>query len=268
MKNSGETISIHPGMAPDLAGYKYSDGRWQSLSLSAPEEMAFTIYINSQELVTILCTPSKLNCLVLGYLMSEGIIGDIKDIACMRVCEDDALADVKLTRTDFTLPQKRMLTSGCGGGVSFNSSAGIAKNKSNLNISPDTLLELMRQMLQKSELYNFTGGIHSSAISDGKALLVTSEDIGRHNTLDKIVGECLLRKISTVDKILLTSGRVSSEMLKKAAKMQTPVIVSLTSPTKQAVLLARELEITLAGYARGNHLTVYASPERLGVAVN
>jgi FdhD protein len=267
MENSGETIALPQGAAPGVAGYKYSDGQWQPLILAVPKEMAFTIYINSQELVTILCTPFKLNCLVLGYLLSEEIIGDIKDVVSMRVCEDDALADVKLVKADFVLPQKRVLTSGCGGGVSFNSDLGVVKNTSTLSLSPERLLQLTKQMLQDAELYNFSGGIHTSAISDGNTILATAEDIGRHNTLDKIVGECLLRKISTADKIILTTGRVSSEMMKKAAKMRAPVIVSLTSPTERAVLLARELEITLAGYARGNHLTVYAKPERLGVVV-
>jgi len=186
----------------------------------------------------------------------------------MRVCEDDATADVKLAKTDFVLPEKRTLTSGCGGGVSFLSDLVGLKNQSTLSLTPEKLLRLMKQMIQDAVLYNLTGGIHTSAISDGKSLLAMAEDIGRHNTLDKILGECLLRKISTADKVLLTSGRVSSEMMKKAAKMQAPVIVSLTSPTERAVLLAREKGITLAGYARGNHLTVYSVPERLGVKEN
>ena len=95
--------------------------------------------------------------------------------------------------------------------------------------------------------------------------MAVGEDIGRHNTLDKIMGECLLRKISTKNKILLTSGRVSSEMTRKAAKMQVPVIASLTSPTHLAVTLAHDLDITLAGYVRGTHFTVYSRPDRLGV---
>jgi FdhD protein len=265
MENEGETIILSQGVAPDIVCYKYIDGQWRSLSLTVPKETALTIYINDQELVTILCTPVKLNCLVLGYLLSEGIIRNLKDVVSMRVCEDDATADVKLAKADFALPQKKMLTSGCGGGVSFVTDLEGFKSKSAISLSPENVLLLMKQMMQEAELYNLTGGIHTSAISDGKTLLAAAEDIGRHNTLDKIIGECLLRKISTSDKIMLTSGRVSSEMMKKAAKMQAPVVVSLTSPTERAVLMARELEITLAGYARGNHLTVYSRPERLGV---
>ena len=114
----------------------------------------------------------------------------------------------------------------------------------------------------------FTGGVHTSALSDTRNLLVVAEDIGRHNTLDKIRGECLMRGISTRDRLLLTTGRISSEMLLKAAKMQSPVVVSRHSPTERAVLLARELGITLVGHARGGRLLVYSHPERLGRPTN
>lgn len=111
---------------------------------------------------------------------------------------------------------------------------------------------------------NLTGGIHTSALCNDEGVIVLGKDIGRHNTLDKIMGECLLRKISTKDKILLTSGRVSSEMMRKAAKMQVPVIASLTSPTRLAVTLAHDLDMTLVGYVRGSQFTVYSRPDRLG----
>src|SRR3990172_11793404 len=101
MKNKIDIQSLPQGAAPHITGHKFVDGKWQQLSLSVPKEMAFTIFINNQELVTILCTPVKLNCLVLGYLLAEGIITGMKDVAMMRVCEDDALADIKLSKYDF-----------------------------------------------------------------------------------------------------------------------------------------------------------------------
>ena len=114
------------------------------------------------------------------------------------------------------------------------------------------------------ELYRFSGGVHASALADRKNLLVVAEDIGRHNTLDNIQGECLLRGLSTGDQLLLSTGRVSSEMLLKAARMQIPIVVSRHSPTGSAISLARDLGIALVGYARGSRLTVYSHPERLG----
>jgi FdhD protein len=93
--------------------------------------------------------------------------------------------------------------------------------------------------------------------------MVVAEDIGRHNTLDKIMGECLLMELSTKDRLLLTTGRISSEMLSKASKMETPIVISRSSPTDQAILLAQELGITLIGYVRGNRLSAYSHEERL-----
>lgn len=260
-----ETI-VPPGIAPDIQSRKFVDGTWQDAVLSVPKELPFTIYIKGVELVTILCSPTKLNCLVTGYLYYEGIIKDMKDIASMRVCEDDAMADVILNKSDFVLPQKKVLTSGCGGGISFNTNS--PKMDSDIRISPKQLLRLMGLLMESASSYNLSGGIHTSALCDSSGILAIAEDIGRHNTLDKLIGECLLRKMSSSGKVLVASGRVSSEMIRKAAAMQTPVISSLTSPTERAVLLARDLGITLVGYARGNHLTVYSRPERLEEAVS
>lgn len=253
--------AISPGIATDIQSDKFIDGKWQRVSLSMPKELPFTIYINGVELVTILCSPIKLNCLVLGYLYAEGIIKDMKDVASMRVCEDDALADVKLNKPDFVLPQKKILTSGCGGGISFN--IDVPKMDSDIRVPPEKILQLMQQLVESASSYNLSGGIHTSALCDRNGILAIAEDIGRHNTLDKLMGECLLRKIPSACMILLASGRVSSEMIRKAAIMQTPIIASLTSPTERAVILAREIGITLIGYVRGNHLTVYSQPERL-----
>jgi FdhD protein len=250
------------GIAPDIVCDRFSEGRWARSSVYAPREMALLIYVNGLELVTILCTPDKLNCLALGYLYAEGIITGMEDIAMIRVCDAESEVDVRLNDQEFALPTKRTLTSGCGGGATFTSD-GI-NVESSLNVEPNELLVLMKQMHERMELYRLSGGVHTSALADTQNLLVMAEDIGRHNTLDKIQGECLLRKISTRDRLILTTGRISSEMLIKAARMQAPIVVSLTSPTERAIVLARELGITLVGYARGSRLSVYAHPERLG----
>jgi FdhD protein len=224
--------------------------------------MALTISVNRQELVTILCTPTKLNCLVLGFLYVEGIISGIGDVENMRVCEEESLADVMLREYEYKLPKQRTLTSGCGGGTTFKTEG--QKVHSDLVVTPKEVLSLMKQLQKQMVMYRTCGGVHTSALADTKNLLVVAEDIGRHNTLDKIQGECLLRGLSTGDRLLLCTGRVSSEMLLKAARMQAPVVVSRHSTTGRAVSLARDLGITLVGHARGNRLSVYSYPERLG----
>lgn len=249
------------GAASDIKYSSFSSGKWGYNSTAVPMEMALTIFLDGTELVTILCTPTKLNCLVLGFLYSEGIISGMSDVASMRVCEEDSLADVKLSKPGYTPPARRTLASGCGGGVSF--ATEMQKLESKLTVKPEEMLSLMKQLNEKAELYRFSGGVHTSALCDNSSVLVVAEDIGRHNTLDKIAGECLLIKLPTADKLLLTTGRISSEMLSKAVRMRAPIIVSRSSPTDRSISLAEKLGITLIGYVRGNRLSVYSHEERL-----
>jgi FdhD protein len=249
------------GVAPDVVFDRFSGEGWGRTSIHVPSEMALAIYVNRQKLVTILCTPTKLNCLVPGFLYAEGIISGIGDVESMRVCEEESLAEVMLSNPEFELPTQRTLTSGCGGGTTFKTQE--QRIDSDLVATPKEVLSLMKQLQKQMLLYRLCGGVHASALSDTRNLLVVAEDIGRHNTLDKIQGECLMRGLSTRDRLLLCTGRVSSEMLLKAAKMQAPVVVSRHSTTGSAVSLARDLGIALVGYARGNRLSVYSHPERL-----
>jgi len=253
-------------VAPDVVFDHFSSEGWFRTSVHVPGEMALEIYVNRQELVTILCTPTKLNSLVLGFLYAEGIISGIDDVASIRLCEEESLADVMLSNPEYELPTQRTLTSGCGGGTTFKTQG--QRVDSDLVATPKEVLSLMKQLHKQMGLYQLCGGVHISALSDTKNLLVVTEDIGRHNTLDKIQGECLLRELSTRDRLLLSTGRLSSEMLLKAAKMQAPVVVSRHSPTGSAISIARDLGITLVGHARGNSLSVYSHPERLGCSTN
>jgi FdhD protein len=249
------------GVVPDVVLDRFSDQGWGRTSGQLPCEMALTLFVNRQELVTILCTPTKLKCLVLGFMYAEGIISDMSDVASMRVCEEESLADVMLSDPDYELPTKRILTSGCGGGATFK--IQVKSVDSDLVAKPKEVLSLMKQLQKQMVMYRHCGGVHTSALSDTKNLLVVAEDIGRHNTLDKIQGECLLSGMPTRDRLLLCTGRVSSEMLLKAAKMQAPLVVSRHSTTGRAVSLARDLGITLVSHAHGSRLSVYSHPERL-----
>jgi len=256
-------LSDLKGTAVEVACDRFSEEGWARTSVHVPSEREITIYVNGQEFVTIQCTPTKLNCLVLGFLYSEGIISGLDDVTMARVCDEESEVDVRLSDPGYELPTLRTLTSGCGGGATFKIQG--QRVDSALVVKPAEVLALMKQLIQEQmELYRLSGGLHASALSDTKNLLVVAEDIGRHNTLDKIQGECLLRGLSTKDCLLLSTGRVSSEMLLKAARMQTPVVVSRHSPTGSAVSLARDLGVALVGYARGSRLSVYSHPERLG----
>jgi FdhD protein len=254
------------GVVPDIIIDRFSGEGWDRTSGNVPSEMELAIYVNRKELVTILCTPTKMNCLVLGFLYAEGIISGMDDVASMRVCEEESLVEVMLSNPEYELPTQRTLTSGCGGGATFKIQG--QRVHSDIVTTPEEVHALMKQLQKQMELYRLCGGLHTSALSDTRNLLIVAEDIGRHNTVDKIQGECLLRDLSTRDRLLLSTGRVSSEILLKTAKMQAPVVVSRHSPTGSAVSLARDLGITLVGHARGNRLSVYSHPERLGCPIN
>ena len=230
------------------------------------------VFVNGQELVNILCTPEKLNCLVTGYLRSEGFITGLDEITMMRTCLEESLADVRLTHQIADFPGKRILTSGCGGGITFEKGLSLKPLTSDWRVSPEQILSsialLQREHENQMENRGRRRGVHVSALSDGDRLLVRAEDIGRHNTLDKIWGECLLRQIPTEDLLLLTTGRISSEMLSKAAKMGVPVVASLNSATSRAITLGADLGISVVGYASGKRLSVFSGKERLRIAGN
>lgn len=263
-------VEMEPG---ELVNYsQYANGEWQHISGNLPDETLLSLFVNGQELVSILCTPEKLNCLVIGYLRSEGFIDSLDEIAMMRICLEESLADVQLTHQLTASPPKRILTSGCGGGVSFELGGNVQPLSSNWCVSPTQILSSLKLLQREPQSQRINGcirkGVHVSALSDGDSIIVRAEDIGRHNTLDKIWGECMLRRIPTKDLLLLTTGRISSEMLSKAAKMGVPIVASVNSATRRAVTLGTELGITIVGYARGSQLSVFAGEGRLRFADN
>jgi FdhD protein len=121
----------------------------------------------------------------------------------------------------------------------------------------------LEQFFESQVLYRETGGVHTSALSDGEKIVISAEDIGRHNTLDKIAGLCLMQGVSPTTRILLTTGRISSEMLQKAARMNVPILISRTSPSSLSIEMAERYGITLVGYARTHRFNVYANLQRI-----
>lgn len=231
-------------------------------------EFPLTVILNNRELVTLLCSPDRLKHLALGFLASEGLImarEDVGDIAL-----DDRRGVVRIetrepTPVDGESVFKRFITSGCGKGAAFYSAvdARQARVESEATIAVDRVYTLMQEFQNRSEVFRETGGVHSAALTDGESLLSFAEDIGRHNAIDKIFGECLWEDIKTQDRIMLTSGRVSSEILFKIAKRGIPVLVSRSAPTNLAVSTATDLGITVVGFARGRRMNVYSNAWRV-----
>jgi FdhD protein len=210
----------------------------QPVSAEVISERLVSIFVNGQELATIMCSPCQQDMLALGFLANEGLIGSLDEVRALHVCPSGACVDVWLNRADFSPPRRAILTSGCGGGVTFDDLSGMFEPlQSEVRVSADRLWALMDALGQAAELYSRARGVHSSALSDGERLLLVAEDVGRHNTLDKLRGLALQRSLDPRDHILLTTGRISAEMISKARRMGVPVVCSRTltdRPVRQA----------------------------------
>jgi FdhD protein len=233
------------------------------------KELPLTILLNGRELVTLLCSPANLKYLAIGFLLSEGLLRGRNDIKSITDDEQRGIVRVE-TVTDLNGEEeqvfKRIITPGCGRGAAFYSSAdavGMREVKSELQVNGAEILELMTLFQHLSETYRATGGVHSAALCDNKSLNIFSEDIGRHNAIDKILGQCLWEGISTNNQIVLTSGRISSEIVIKIARNNIPVLASKSAPTNTAVKLADLLGITLIGFVRGTRMNVYSHHQRI-----
>ncbi|MGH7309496.1 MAG: formate dehydrogenase accessory sulfurtransferase FdhD [Candidatus Rokuibacteriota bacterium] len=221
-------------------------------------EQPLTIYVDGERFLTLLCSPIKLEALVVGYLWIEKVITGLEEIAGLDVSPVDGRADVTLTHP-VTLPSERILTSGCGGGITFRIDHRLfPRLASPMRIRGADLAARMKDLFAAAVHYRTSRGIHGAALTDGERLLVVAEDVGRHNAVDKVKGEALQRGIATEDRILLSTGRISSEMLLKASRMGAPIVASRTSPTEMAVALAEQLGITVCGYVRQDGLNLYA----------
>ena len=221
-------------------------------------EQPLTVYVNGERFLTLLCSPFMLEPLVLGYLWMEKVIASLDDVAGLQISEVDGRAEVTL-RQPVTLPTERILTSGCGGGITFRIDPRLfPRITSGARVSPAELGDRMHDLLREAVHYHSSRGIHGAALADRDRVLLVAEDVGRHNAVDKLMGLALQRGIATTDRILLSTGRVSSEMLLKAARMSVPIVASRTSPTEMAVALAEQLGVTVVGYLRGDSLNLYA----------
>jgi FdhD protein len=238
--------------------FQVKSGRLDEVKGEVVREQPLTVYVNGERFLTLLCSPFMLEPLVLGYLWMEKVIAGLDDVAGLQISEVDGRADVTL-RQPVTLPTERILTSGCGGGITFRIDPRLfPRITSDARVSPAELGDRMHDLLREAVHYHASRGIHGAALADRDRILLVAEDVGRHNAVDKLMGLALQRGIATTDRILLSTGRVSSEMLLKAARMSVPIVASRTSPTEMAVALAEQLGVTIVGYLRGDSLNLYA----------
>lgn len=241
----------------------YEHGAPRTVDAGVIDESQVCLFVNGVELATFMCLPVDVHELALGFLRLEGLIDGLADVRSWRVAEGGSCVDVWLNKT-VPLPARAITTSGCGGGVTFDD---LTRRReplpSSLTTTPEAITGLMREMQHAATLYRAVRGVHTSALSDGRSLVFVAQDVGRHNTLDRLCGRAMLAGLDTRDAMLLTSGRISSEMIGKAASMGAPIVVSRTSPTSISVALGRAWNVAVIGYCRGEVFRVYSAPERV-----
>ncbi len=254
-----EARAVPPPGPPRL----YRDGRLTTLERTPPPERAITLIVDGTELATIACSPTRVVALALGFLRVEDVIHSADDVALMEVCDDETVVKVRLGPTARRIPpdRRRILTSGCGRGVTF--SLDVLPVEGGMSVHPERLMEWMETLLESAHGYRDHGGTHTAGLFGPGGMELLVEDIGRHNTVDRIAGEALLGDVSTAGKAILTSGRISSEMLVKCSRLAVSIAASRTSPTELAVSLAQEANIALCGYVRRGQLQIFHDAGRI-----
>lgn len=223
-----------------------------------PEEYLLRLEINDRKRVTLVCTGEALEELVTGYLFNEAVIANPEQIRSLQIDIGKKQACALLENPVFSGEVIR--PSGLGG-IQLSATAPEWRPVERI-YTYEMLRRCIQELEQRAVKYLETGGVHCSLLFDGKTIFSLYEDIGRHNTLDKLCGDCLLRGRDARDAMLLTSGRISSDMVRKAARMGVSVIASCSTASDLALELACQANLTLISYAAKPQRSVLCVPER------
>lgn len=247
----------------------YKQGVMQSEYAMVVSEIPLTVFLNDTELATLICSPGAYKELAVGFLLSEGLLQNPSDIKEITYNEEDGLLWVETTSP---VPQtenflRRQIASCCGKGRAalyfVNDASQLEPVQSECLFSARLIPKVIGLLEEKSATFRLTGGVHGAALADSENMFVMYEDIGRHNAVDRVLGYAFLNRIETGDKLLLLSGRVSSEILIKAARRGVPLVVSRSAPTKLALELADQFGVTVVGFARGQQFSIYSHKEKV-----
>ncbi len=242
--------------------YKSASGSLEEREDLIAIEKRLKVSVNGKDVLSLYCTPLMIRELVVGMFMTEDIIKGKWCAERMSIeYGEDVLVDIPAEGNAST--DGAVITSGCIGGITFPKRLSLQKIDDQFQIKMSVLKELFRRFQNASELYKITGCVHSAGLSDGNEIFCLAEDIGRHNAVDKVIGYAILENIPFQGKIMLASGRLSSEIVSKCAKWGIPVVASRTSPTSLAVDIAEKSGVTVVGFIRADRLNVYTNPQRI-----
>ncbi|MDA3886245.1 MAG: formate dehydrogenase accessory sulfurtransferase FdhD [Candidatus Delongbacteria bacterium] len=244
---------------------KFKNDKISEITDPIVNESTISLVINYKQLTSIACTPEHLKDLAAGFLFTSGITSEDNKLLDLKYDEKNNVVHIKMENNDIIkeLIFSKMRPVGCGSGELLFAKRNIQRLENDLKIKSLTISSLMKEFNKGSELFLKTGGVHSAALADTEKMLVFREDIGRHNAVDKVIGNMYLNDISLTDKVILTSGRISSEIVMKVINCKIPMIISRSAPTIKAVELAEKNNITLIGFARSTNFNVYTGSQNI-----
>ena len=264
---SGYLIAPDPGAARLTRAVSGTDQTGAKIDLNVVEERPLTIFLNAQEIVTAMTIGDYPQYLALGFLRNQGMLHDT-DIITGVDYDEELEAVVVRTQAQTTYEdklKKKTRTSGCAVGTVFGDMMegleGITLP--NVQVRTSDLYALAAQINRTPSLYLEAGAIHGTVLCQGARPLVYMEDVGRHNAVDKIAGWMLSEGVSAGDKVLYTTGRLTSEMVIKTAMMGIPVLASRSGFTAWGVEIAQQVGLTLIGRMKGQRFVCLAGEDRL-----
>jgi len=248
--------------------YRYNGGGFSPEEVSIIQEQFLEVVLDDRPQATIACLGLHGEELAVGWLHSEGLLTGRDDVSRIETHGDGATVHVH-TRSRATVDRKPGLSIASSGARGRDPKASIpaatAMRAEEAFFAPETILKLMDEMTAQGWLHSSTGGTHCAALADAGGIRVLREDIGRHNCLDMLIGHCLLEGLDASDKLLLRTGRVSSEIVRKVQVLGTAWVASLSVPTAAAMELAEQSGIVLMGAVRNGRMTLYTNAQRMGV---
>jgi FdhD protein len=248
---------------------RIKEGKRAGVDEMVVEEAILHVFLNQQEVVNLSCTPHDTNHLAVGFLFSEGFLKTKEQIKNIDATENRVIVSTDPSDEVSELLQKKgVLTSGCGKGKNFADWEKINPMEDILidldfTLTSEDISEAIFQFEKRSGLFRQTAGVHSAALVQQKKIILFNEDIGRHNAVDKVLGESFLEGLDLKEKYLVISGRISSDVVSKLKNCGISVVVSRTAPTSLALDMALKLGITLVGFARGKRMNLYSFPVRI-----
>lgn len=242
--------------------------RGEALPTHIAGEQPLTLYVDKREIVTLMTLGQAPEALAIGYLRNQRLVPSIEDIAAVQVDWDTDAAAITLRKPLAGLDEKmekRTVTTGCGQGTVFGNlmdEIDTIRLRDDVDLSEDTLYALLDSVRRHETIYKSAGAVHGCALARGADILYFVEDVGRHNAVDAIAGQMWLDHVDGSDKIFYTTGRLTSEMVIKAAQMGIPFLVSRSGLTKMGYDIAMKVGITMLGRAVNTHYLLFTGRHR------